>query len=110
MRYDYDWLNWGVRFRRAMRLKGSSLRKLSTLPDAVAKEAGLRHYTNNTRSPTLADFFKLCEQIESDPREILFGPLAMTNQQRKAATEAVMQVMSGTAPETPKQPRKRTHA
>jgi len=78
---DVIWLDWGKRFRKLLRHKGSNLAKVA---DAMQlSESALRSWTNGNRQINLQDFFKLCEVAEVDPAVVLFAVPRMTEELSK---------------------------
>lgn len=87
----YAWEGWGGRFKKAAAANNWTIKRLAGRKDAVAKEAALRHYSNGTRDIKLRDFFKLCEQAEVDPHDILFGKLALTSSEKKVIANEIVE-------------------
>lgn len=63
---------WGAKFRAA--IKAKEIRPASLAEKLDISDAGLRHWLNGTRPPTLWQFFTLCELAGVNPQAILFDP------------------------------------
>ena len=63
-------LNWGVRFRQAIKIHGLNLAKVAERLDV--HEATVRSWTNGHRDINLSDFLKLCTAAKVEPWPILF--------------------------------------
>jgi transcriptional regulator with XRE-family HTH domain len=67
---NYNWKEWGTRFRLAIADKELNL---ATLAERCGKaESTVRSWVNGTRDLNLKDFFLLCEKADLDPRLVLF--------------------------------------
>lgn len=64
-------LNWGARYRQAIKLKGLNLAKVAEKLDI--HESTVRSWTNGHRDINLVDFLKLCRAAEVDAWPILFA-------------------------------------
>jgi transcriptional regulator with XRE-family HTH domain len=64
-------LNWGAKFRQAIKLKHLNLAKVAE--KLSVHEATVRSWTNGHRDINLSDFLKLCTAAKVDPWPILFA-------------------------------------
>ena len=74
MAQDTEWRGWGKRFRAECADRGLNLAMVAERLDLA--ESTLRSWTNGTREINLADFFRLCNAADVDPKSILFMPPA----------------------------------
>lgn len=90
-RQDESWKKWGERVRAHMQDK--RLRTVKVAHKLKMSEPGLRSWLNGNREINLSDFFRLCDAIEADCQQILFGRPTITAEQRKQIGEFVASVL-----------------
>jgi len=69
-----SWIGWHVRLKAHKKAMASKPKDedLAAEVGGIGR-AGLNHWLNGTRPPTINDFFALCDVLNADPKEILFG-------------------------------------
>lgn len=66
-----DWRHWGARLKLHMKERGISQEAVAEKMDMT--QGGFSHWVNGRREVNLGDFFRVCEIVRADPRDILFG-------------------------------------
>lgn len=85
------WKSWGQRIRVHMREK--KLRPVNVAASLEMSDSALRSWLNGTRQINLSDFFRLCDVVKADPRQMLFGSPGLSPEQRQALGEAVANLL-----------------
>lgn len=86
-----EWKEWGKRVR--VQMKERRMR-----PGAVAAKLGiaeptLRSWLNGSREINLSDFVRLCAAVKGDPRQLLFGSLGLSAEQKFALGQRVVEIL-----------------
>ena len=96
---DSDWKLWGQRLRTHM--KEQRLRPVVVASRVGIEEPTLRSWINGNRQINLSDFFRLCAAVKADPRQILFGSVGLSAEQKQALGQAVVSILENDTAASP---------
>jgi transcriptional regulator with XRE-family HTH domain len=85
------WKSWGIRLR--VHLKEKRQRPVGLAAKMGISESAMRSWINGNREINLSDFMALCSAAGADPRQILFGSLGLTVEQRQVLGQAVASIL-----------------
>ena len=86
-----EWKLWGKRIRVQMRER--RLRPVAVAHKVGISEPALRSWINGNREINLSDFFRLCDAVRADPRQMLFGSVGLSEEQRQLLGQRVVQIL-----------------
>jgi hypothetical protein len=86
-----EWKIWGQRIRVHMREK--RLRPITVALKLGMSEPALRSWLNGNREINLSDFVRLCVAIKADPRQMLFGSMGLSPEQKQALGQRVVEIL-----------------
>lgn len=97
-----DWRDWGQRVR--VHMKERRLRPSGVAAKLDISEPALRSWINGNREINLSDFVRLCEAIKADPRQMLFGAVGLTAEQKTALGRRVVEILENDTAAHPNYP------
>ena len=86
-----EWKLWGQRVRIAM--KERRLRPVAVASKLGIAESALRSWINGNREINLSDFIRLCSAVKADPRQVLFGSIGLSSEQKHALGQRVVEIL-----------------
>lgn len=86
-----EWKSWGQRIR--VHMKEKRLRPVNVAAKLDMSDSALRSWLNGNRDINLSDFVRLCDAIKADPRQILFGSVGLTAEQKLALGQRVVEIL-----------------
>ncbi len=73
------WTTWHERAKAHKKAMASRPVDIEIAAELGVSRAAVNHWFNGKRTPTLREFFALCDVLGADPQEILFGEHSQEN-------------------------------
>ena len=99
---ENDWRVWGTRLR--VHMKEHRIRPVTLAAKFGISEPAMRSWINGNRQINLSDFFTLCVAAKADPRQILFGGMGLSLEQKQALGQAVVSILEADTAAAPGYP------